>query len=137
MKILTASVLLRVLAALFALEGLAIGAVLVALLVALATVQPASVSSALVLVLLAALGVVWAALLVVGILRGRQAARSAGVVWQVLQLAVGASSLTGVGGQPWIGVPLIVVALAALVLLLTPAVVQASLARGERPGGGA
>lgn len=136
MKIQTASVILRLLAVLFALEGLTIGAVLVVLLVDLATVKPTSVSSALVLVLLAALGVVWAALLVVGILRGRQAARSAGVVWQVLQLAVGASSLTGVGGQPLIGIPLISVALLALVLLFTPAVVRASLARGEQPGDG-
>jgi hypothetical protein len=55
----------------------------------------------------------------VNTLRLRPWARTAGIVWQVVQALVGAYAFQGEGAQPALGLVAIVPAVAALVLLLT------------------
>ena len=55
----------------------------------------------------------------VNTLRLRPWARTAGIVWQVVQALVGAYAFQGEGAQPVLGLLAIVPAVAALVLLLT------------------
>lgn len=58
----------------------------------------------------------------VNTLRLRPWARTAGIVWQLLQALVGAYAFQGNGAQPAIGLVAIVPAVVVLVLLLTPQV---------------
>ena len=61
----------------------------------------------------------------VNTLRLRPWARTAGIVWQVVQALVGAYAFQGEGAQPVLGLLAIVPAVAALVLLLTRGVREA------------
>jgi uncharacterized membrane protein len=102
------------------------------LLIELLTAPAASFASAVALTVLGLIAAGWLGAIVVGTLRGRAWVRSAVVVWQVLQFAIGAASIAGQFGQPWIGWPLVVVALLVFVLLFTKPVVAATADRGRR-----
>jgi len=114
------------------LEAMATAAAAVYLLVELALVRPGSVATTValaVLALLFAAGLLGAA---TALSQSRAWSRSAILVWQLLQLAVGISALAGSGGQPWIGWPLIGVAVLVVVLLFTPPVIAWSSDRRPR-----
>jgi len=83
------------------------------------------------LAVIVALAAVWLGAMVVGALRGQSWIRAAGIVWQVIQIAVGVGTLLGPLGQPWLGWPLVIVAVAAFVLLFTPSVVEATRRRDD------
>ena len=87
---------------------------------------PASLASALALTVLTAIAAVWLAILTVNTLRGAPWVRGGIVVWQVLQIAVAIGCFQGLFAQPTIGWALLVPALAVLVLVFTPPVVQAT-----------
>lgn len=108
--------------------GLAAAAAVV-VLVGLLTQPPASPAGAVALVILAIIAAVALGAMVLAVLQGRAWVRAAAVVWQLLQLAVGVSALTGAGGQPALGWPLIVLAVVVFLLLFTPPVVAATSAR--------
>lgn len=125
------SALVLALAAGLVVEGLLVlvaGGVLLAELVA---ARETSGADAVALLVIAALALLGSALMVTGLLRGRFWVRAAIVVWQLLQLVVGISALTGPGAQPVLGWPLIALAAILMVLLFTPGV-QAWTARREQ-----
>lgn len=64
----------------------------------------------------------------VNTLRLRPWARTAGIVWQLVQALVGAYAFQGEGAQPALGLTAIVPAVVVLILLLTPQV-RAALRR--------
>ena len=110
---------------LFAECALLVGAT-VYLVVELLVATPSSLASALFLTLLTAIAAVWLGFIAVNALRGSPWIRGAAITWQVLQIAVGIGSLQGLFAQPAIGWALVVPALAVLVLVFTPPVVQAT-----------
>lgn len=121
-------VLLWVLAALLAGE-FALVAVLAALSI-VSVVQSGvdDLASGIALTVVIVLAAIWLGAMVVGALRGRSWIRAAGVVWQVIQIAVGIGILLG---TPALGWPLVVVAVTAFVLLFTPPVVNATRRRDD------
>lgn len=114
------------------LEAVGTAAAAIYLLVQLATVRPDSVVTTVALAVLALLLAAGLLAASAALSRGRAAGRSAILVWQLLQLAIGVSALSGSGGQPWIGGPLIGVAVLVAVLLFTPPVITATSDRRPR-----
>lgn len=102
---------------------------LVVLLIELLVDTPASYPSAIALTVIAALAAIWMSAIVVGALRGSAWIRGAAIVWQVLQFAVGLGALQGAFAQPDYGWPLIAVAVAAFLLLLSRPVVGSTSMR--------
>jgi hypothetical protein len=118
--------LLLLLAILLFAECALLVAATVYLVVELLIATPTSLASALFLTLLVAVAAVWLAVIAVATLRGRPWVRGAAITWQVLQIAVAIGCFQGLFAQPAIGWALLVPALAALVLVFTPPVVQAT-----------
>ena len=106
--------LLVLLAAEFAL----LAVVAIVLLVELLVARPDSYPSAIALTVLAFVAAAWLGAIVVGAWRQQPWIRSAAIVWQVLQFALGAGGVTGTFATPAIGWPLIAVAVLTFVLLL-------------------
>jgi hypothetical protein len=106
--------LLVLLAAEFAL----VAVVAIVLLVELLVARPDSYPSAIALTVLAFVAAAWLGAIVVGAWRQQPWIRSAAIVWQVLQFALGAGGVTGTFSTPAIGWPLIAVALVTFLLLL-------------------
>jgi hypothetical protein len=106
--------LLVLLAAEFAL----VAVVAIVLLVELLVARPDSYPSAVALTVLAFVAAAWLGAIVVGAWRQQPWIRSAAIVWQVLQFALGAGGVTGTFATPAIGWPLIAVAAVTFVLLL-------------------
>lgn len=117
-------------------EAALLVAVLAVLVISLAGASPDSVASGVALAVLAAIAVAFVVAIVVGIVRGQAWSRSAAIVWQVLQLAVGIGAFQGAVAQPVWGVPLIAGAVACAVLLFTKPVVAATSGRASRNSGG-
>jgi hypothetical protein len=115
-------------------EFLLVAGLAVTLVIELLVATPTSFASAVALTVLAILAAAWLGAIVVGTLRGQAWIRSAAIVWQVLQFAVGASAISGTFSTPAIGWPLVVVAFATFVLLFTRPVVEATSRRDERAG---
>ena len=92
----------------------------------LLTVTPDSLASALALTVLTAVAAVWVTAIGIGVLRGRAWSRGAGIVWQVLQIAVAVGAFQGSFARPEVGWLLLLPALAALVLLFSRPVVEAT-----------
>ncbi|TPW73598.1 hypothetical protein [Schumannella sp. 10F1B-5-1] len=90
-----------------------------------------SAASAWALLVLAAIAVAFLVGLVVAVARGRAWARTAVIVTQLLVILVGASALWGVGAQPEIGWPLIVLGVALFALMQVPTVRQHLRLRGD------
>jgi hypothetical protein len=88
------------------------------LLVEVVTVPPASLGTAIALLVLTTLLLVALGAVLLGIWRGRAWVRAAGVVFQVLLLAVGVGALQGAFAQPEWGWPLILVAGLGFVLFV-------------------
>lgn len=105
-------------AALVGLEALGLAAVAVFYLVELAVADTGDVVRALVTVLLALAAAAGLALVARGLLRGRRWARSPALVTNLLVLPVAVGLFQG--GRWYVGAPLLLLALAVLVLLFLP-----------------
>jgi hypothetical protein len=119
-------VLLLVLAVILAAEALLATGVTVWLIVELLTATADSLASAIVILLLAA-GLscaLWA--MAVGLLRRQVWVRGAALTWQLLQIAVAIGCFQGVFAVPSLGWALLVPAVVAILLLMSPQVVAAS-----------
>lgn len=88
------------------------------LLLDLLTQPPASLATAVALLVLVAVAAAVLAGVLAGIWRGRAWVRAAGVVFQVLQFAIGVGALQGAFANPEWGWPLILVAILGFVLLV-------------------
>jgi hypothetical protein len=88
------------------------------LLIEVLTVPPASLGTAIALIVLVALLAVALGAALLGIWRGRAWVRAAGVVFQVLLLAVGVGALQGAFAQPEWGWPLVLVGVLGFVLFV-------------------
>ncbi|MEO8263398.1 MAG: hypothetical protein ABI566_12595 [Pseudolysinimonas sp.] len=121
---------------LLAAEFALVAVLAIMLLIELLVATPTSYPSAIALTVLAFIAAAWLGAIVVGALRGQAWMRSAAVVWQVLQFAVGAASVAGQFAQPWIGWPLVVAAVLVFVLLFTKPVVAATTDRVPRDPAG-
>ncbi len=84
--------------------------------------QADSLSSAIALTVVVALAAIWVGAILVGMWRGSGWSRSAAIVWQVLQFAVGVGALQGAFAQPSLGWPLVIASALAFVLLLSAVV---------------
>jgi len=124
--------LLTVLTVILALEALLVVAVAVWLLVDLLTVRPVSYPSAVAITVLAFLAAAWVILTVIGLLRRRSWSRASALTIQILQLAVAVGCFQGLYARPDVGWALLVPAVAAGVLAVTPSVVRAT-ARDTAP----
>jgi hypothetical protein len=125
------SPLVNLLVALLALESAALAVVAGFLVVELFVAEATSLASALALALLAALAAVWLGAIAVNARRGRAWTRGASLTWQALQVAVAIGSFQGVFARPDVGWYLLLPAVAIIVLLFTPAVVEALSRRGD------
>jgi hypothetical protein len=120
--------LVWVLAALLTLEFLLVAALAVLAIASVAQGGSGGLASGIALAAIIVLAAIWLAAMVVGLLRGQSWVRAAGIVWQVIQIAVGVGIL---GSQPAIGIPLLVAAVLAFILLFTPSVVAATRRRDD------
>lgn len=119
-------ILLVALSVVLAAEALLASGVTVWLVVELLTATPDSFASAVVILLLAAglACALWA--MVVGLLRGQVWVRGAALTWQLLQIAVAIGCFQGVFAVPSLGWALLVPAVVAILLLMSPPVVAAT-----------
>ena len=123
--------LLLVLAVILALESLLVTGLAVWLLVELLTVKPESYTTAVAIFVLVVLAAGWLILTLVGILRLRGWARASTVTIQILMLAVAVGSFQGLFARPDVGWALLIPAVVAGVLALTPSVVRATTRNTE------
>ena len=119
-------ILLLTLSAILAAEAALATAVTVWLVVELITATPDSFASAVVILLLSAglACALWA--MVVGLLRGQPLVRGAALTWQLLQIAVAIGCFQGVFAVPSLGWALLIPAVVAILLLMSPPVVAAT-----------
>ena len=118
--------LLVLLAVLLFAECALLVAATVYLVVELLIATPASLASALFLPVLTGIAAAWLGVIAVNTLRASPWIRGAAITWQVLQIAVAIGCFQGLFAQPTIGWALLIPALAVLVLVFTPPVVQAT-----------
>ena len=117
--------------ALLAAELLLVVAVVITLVVELLVAPATSLASAIALTVVAVIAAVWLGAILVGVWRRRAWTRSAAIVWQVLQFAVGLGALQGAFAQPAWGWPLIAASVLGFVLCLSKPVAAALSERGE------
>jgi hypothetical protein len=119
-------VLLLVLSAVLAAEALLATGVTIWLVIELLTATPESFASAVVILLLSAgLAIaLWA--MVAGLLRTQSWVRGAALTWQLLQIAVAIGCFQGVFAVPSLGWALLIPAVVAILLLMSPPVVAAT-----------
>ena len=118
--------LLIVLAVIVALEALLVTGLALWLLFELLTQKPQSYTTAVAITVLVALGAVWVIATLVGLLRLHAWARASIVTIQILMIAVAVGSFQGLVARPDLGWALLVPAVIAGVLALTPSVVRAT-----------
>ncbi|WP_285113847.1 hypothetical protein [Leifsonia sp. fls2-241-R2A-40a] len=126
------SPLLIVLAAILALEAVLVVALAVWLLVELLTEKPASYPSAVAIVVLVFLAAAWVIATLAGILRRRGWARASALTIQILQLAIAVGCFQGLYAQPVLGWALLVPAVIAGLLAVSPAVARATARNTEQ-----
>jgi hypothetical protein len=117
---------LLVLAVILAAEALLATGVTIWLIVELLTTTPDSFASAVVILLLAAAlsCALWA--MAIGLLRRQPWVRGAALTWQLLQIAVAIGCFQGVFAVPSLGWALLVPAGVAILLVMSPPVVEAT-----------
>ncbi|MDR6973301.1 hypothetical protein [Leifsonia shinshuensis] len=124
--------LLVLLTVIVALEAVLVLVLAVWLLVDLLTVRPTSYPTAVAITVLAFLAAAWAVSTTVGLLRRQSWARASTVTIQILQLAVAVGCFQGLYARPDLGWALLVPAVIAGVLALTPSVVRATARNTEQ-----
>ncbi|GAA1446517.1 hypothetical protein GCM10009617_28220 [Leifsonia poae] len=125
--------LLVALAVLMFLEAALVAALAVWLLVDLLTLKPQSFASAVAIVVLVVAAAVWVTGTAIGVLRARGWSRASTVTIQILQIAVAVGSFQGLYAQPALGWALLVPAVVAILLALSPQVVRATTGGAPRP----
>jgi hypothetical protein len=106
-------------------EFLLVAALAVTLVIDLVALPATSLASGIALTVLVVIAAVWLGAILVGTWRWRSWVRSAAIVWQVLQFAVGVGALQGAFAQPVWGWPLVATAVVAVVLLVSKPVAEA------------
>lgn len=122
---------LVVLAVILLLEALLVTGLAVWLLIDLLTLTPDSYTTAIAVFVLAVLAAVWVIATLVGILRRRSWARASTVTIQILMLAVAVGSFQGLVARPDVGWALLIPAVVAGVLAVSPPVVRATARNTE------
>lgn len=117
---------LVVLAVILLLEAALVTAIAGWVLVDVLTVTPESYTTAVAILVLTVLAAVWVIATLVGILRRQAWARASTVTIQILILAVAVGSFQGLVARPDVGWALLVPAVVAGVLAVTPSVVNAT-----------
>ena len=103
------------------------------LLVELVTVPATSVATAVALLIACVIAAAWLVVITIAAWRGRSWTRGGALVWQFLQVAVGVGSIQGVLPRPDIATWLLIPAIVAIVLLLTPSVSEHLARRDDGP----
>ena len=124
--------LLVVLAVIVGLEALLVLGLAVWLLIELLTVRPESYPSAVAITVLAFLAAAWAIGTFAGLLRRGGWARASALTIQILQLAVAVGCFQGLFARPDLGWALLVPAVVAGVLAVSPSVVRATARNTEQ-----
>ena len=114
-------------AAAVALEGLFVGALAARLAIALVSGDTRSLVTSVALFALVAAASAWVIFVAFSLFRGKRWARSAGVFWQLVQLAVATGSFSGQFGSQAIGWALIIPSVLVLATLLSKKVVAATM----------
>nr|WP_246396959.1 hypothetical protein [Leifsonia aquatica] len=102
------------------------------LLIDLLTLTPEYLTTAIAIFILTALAAIWVIVTAVGILRKRAWARASTVTIQILQIAVAVGCFQGLVARPDLGWALLIPAIVAGVLALTPSVVRATVRNTEQ-----
>ena len=108
-------------------EGLFVGFLAVRLGLALVSGDTRSLVTSVALFALVAAASAWVIFIGFGLRKGKRWARSAGVFWQLIQLAVASASFSGQFGSQAIGWGLILPSVWVLILLFSKKVVAATL----------
>ncbi|SDH19815.1 hypothetical protein SAMN04515691_2819 [Leifsonia sp. 98AMF] len=124
--------LLTVLTVILALETVLVVGVACWLVYELLTQKPESYPSAVAIAVLVLLAAAWLIATLVGILRLRSWARASALTIQILQLAVAIGCFQGFYARPDVGWALLVPAVVAGVLAVSPAVVRATARNMEQ-----
>lgn len=124
--------LLTVLTVILALETALVAGVACWLVYELLTQTPESYPSAVAIVILVLLAAAWLIATLVGLLRRRGWARASALTIQILQLAVAVGCFQGFYARPDVGWALLVPAVVAGVLAVSPAVVRATARNSEQ-----
>lgn len=123
---------LVVAAGLVALEGVFVGVLTARLGLALVTGDTKSLVTSVALFALVAAAAVWVIYVAFSLFKGKRWARSGGVFWQLVQLAVATGSFSGQFGSQAIGWSLIIPSVVVLALLLSKKVVAATMGTIEK-----
>ncbi|MFF2052735.1 hypothetical protein ACFVU2_14125 [Leifsonia sp. NPDC058194] len=123
---------LLALAVILFLEAALVTGLAVWLLIDLLTLTPQYLTTAIAIFVLTALAAVWVIITAAGILRRRAWARASTVTIQILQIAVAVGCFQGLVARPDVGWALLVPAVVAGVLALTPSVVRATVRNTEQ-----
>ncbi|OJX73885.1 MAG: hypothetical protein BGO91_16740 [Leifsonia sp. 71-9] len=123
---------LLALAVILFLEAALVTGLAVWLLIDLLTLTPEYLTTAIAIFVLTALAAVWVIVTAVGILRKRAWARASTVTIQILQIAVAVGCFQGLVARPDLGWALLIPAIVAGVLALTPSVVRATVRNTEQ-----
>jgi hypothetical protein len=110
-----------------ALEGIFVGALAARLGLALLSGDTRSLVTSIALFALVAAAAIWIIFVALNLFRGKRWARSAGVFWQLVQLAVASGSFSGQFGSQAIGWALILPSVLILALLFSKKVVAATM----------
>lgn len=102
------------------------------LLIDLLTLTPEYLTTAIAIFVLTALAAIWVIATAVGVLRRRGWARASTLTIQILQIAVAVGCFQGLVARPDLGWALLVPAIVAGVLALTPSVVRATVRNTEQ-----
>ncbi|MBB2965505.1 hypothetical protein [Leifsonia aquatica] len=123
---------LLALAVILFLEAALVTGLAVWLLIDLLTLTPEYLTTAIAIFILTALAAIWVIVTAVGILRKRAWARASTVTIQILQIAVAVGCFQGLVARPDLGWALLIPAIVAGVLALTPSVVRATVRNTEQ-----
>ena len=112
-------------------EGLFVGVLAARLGLALVSGETKSLVTSVALFALVAAASAWVIYIGFGLRKGKRWARSGGVFWQLIQLAVASASFSGQFGSQAIGWGLILPSVWVLILLFSKKVVAATLGNDE------
>ena len=115
-------------------EGLFLGFLAVRLGLALVSGETKSLVTSVALFALVAAAAAWVICIGFGLRKGKRWARSGGVFWQLIQLAVASASFSGQFGSQAIGWGLILPSVWVLILLFSKKVVAATLENTDKAG---
>jgi hypothetical protein len=122
---------LRALAALLVAEALLVWAAVAWQVYEFLTEEPASLASAIAIFVISVAAAIWVSAIAANVFRHRHWIRAAALTWQLVQIAVAIGSFQGLYARPDIGWALLIPSVVVIVLLFTPAVLDATGAGRE------